>query len=118
MNHYSHYVLTNNSVYVFDVIRSCCEFVILQYFMSHLFAQFVKLLMFLVGFELTTAGSFSANRLQHFTTVPQKTTDINCYRKFIFKLTFIFLNSEHNCVEFNNTLHYMNPDIVHIVIAY
>ena len=40
---------------------------------------FVKLLTFLVGLELTTAGWCAAYWLQYFTTVPRKTTDMYCY---------------------------------------
>ena len=86
--------------------------------MSHFLPLFVKLLMFLVGFELTTRDdllSIDSN------TLPLchgrlRTCIVSCI--FIFKFTLIFLNSEHDSMYFNNTLYYMSPDIVHILITY
>ena len=54
MHHISHYVLTNCSIYISYVIRSCYACYLAVFHMSHFFPLFVKLLTFLVGFELTT----------------------------------------------------------------
>ena len=54
MNHFSHYELTNYSIYIFYVIRSCCECYLAVFHMSHFLSLFVKLLCFPVCFELTT----------------------------------------------------------------
>ena len=86
--------------------------------MSHFLHLFVKLLTFLVGFELTTRDdllSIDSNTLPLCHGI-LRTCVVICI--FIFKFEFIFLNSEHNCMKFNNTLYYMSPDIVHIVITY
>ena len=49
----SHYALTNCSIYISYFIRSCCEYYLAVFHMSHFLILFVKLLTFLVGFELT-----------------------------------------------------------------
>ena len=98
---FSHYVLTNCSIYILYVIRSCCECYSAVFYMSHFLPLFVKLLTFLVGFELTTVGWFAAYWLQHFTTVPRKTTDMYCYLYIYISICLDFLNSEHNCMQFS-----------------
>ena len=76
---FSHYVLINCSIYILYVIRSCCEGYLSAFYMSHFLPLFMKLLTFLVGFELTTEGWFTSNWLQHFTTVLRKASDMYCY---------------------------------------
>ena len=115
---FSHYVLTNCRIYISYFIRSCCECYLAVFHMSHFLPLFVKLLMFLVGFELTTLDdllSIDSN------TLPLchgrlRTCIVICI--FIFKFALTFLNSEHNCMYFNNTLYYTSSDIVHILITY
>ena len=54
--------------------------------------------------------------LYYFATEGLRTCIVICI--FIFKFAVIFLNSEHNSMLFNNTLYYMSPDIVRVLIAY
>ena len=89
-----------------------------SFYMSHFLPLFVKLLTFIVGFELTTRDDFLSVDSN---TLPLchgrlRTCIFICI--FIFKFAFIFLNSEHYCILFNNTLYYLSPGIVHIVITY
>ena len=54
MNNFSHYIFTSYNIYIIYVIRSCFECHLTVFYMSHFLPLFVKLLTFLVGFELTT----------------------------------------------------------------
>ena len=101
---FSHYVLTNCSIYISYVIRSCCEcYYLAAFHISHFLPLFVKLPTFivlwptfLVGFELTTRDDLLS--------VDSDTVPLSHGRPrtciviwiFIFKFTLNFLNSEHN----------------------
>ena len=89
---------TNCNIYISYVIRSCWECYLAVFYKSHFLPLFVKLLMLLVGFELTTRDDFLSIDSN---TLPLchgrlRTCIVICI--FMFKFALIFLNSEHNCM--------------------
>ena len=80
MNNFSHYVLCFNQLqYLYFIYHQIVFWMWIGWLlMLHFFPLYVKLLLCLVGFEPTTSG-FAARCLQHVTTVPRKTMDMNCY---------------------------------------
>ena len=94
---FSQYALTNCSIYISYFIRSCCEYYLAVFHMSHFLTLFVKLLtFFLVGFELKTLDdllSIESNPLP-LCHGRLRTRIVICI--FMFKFPLIFLNSEHS----------------------
>ena len=104
MNHFSHHVLTNYSIYMFlcqQIIFwiSVSSFLMpfIRFWMLHYLLQFLKLLTYPVGFEPTTSDLLPVDS----NTLPlchgrlRTCIDI-CI--FIFKFALIFLNSEYHCL--------------------
>ena len=94
MNYLSHHVLTNYSIYVFLCQQIIFWIPFSSFLMLHSLPLFLKLLTYLVGFELTTADLLPVDS----NTLPL------CHRRlrihiviciFIFKFGLQFLNSEH-----------------------
>ena len=93
--HLSLCIIFSRSIYISYFIRSCCEYYLTVFHMSHFLTLFVKLLTLIVGFKLTTRDdllSIDSN------TLPMchgrlRTCIVICI--FMFKFPLIFLNSEH-----------------------